>query len=226
MGSMLKRVIRSKTSLIILYVCVRCYLGFLRITVKNEKKWIQYLEKGGSVLIAAFHQQFFALIRHFKTYEKFNPIIMISRSSDGDIIAPVALRSGWKVARGSSSRGGKDAMNEMIDFVSDNGLGANIVDGPRGPMGVVKPGTIRIGQKSGAVIVFCVVIAESAWFVNSWDRFMIPKPFSRVEIRFSDMIKTDKIRTGSDFERSRAFLEKEMAPFLVQPGGCAGRGKE
>lgn len=197
------------------FIGVRLYTLLLRIKIENEKTWINYLEKGGSVLLCVFHQQFFPLIKHFKTYERFNPCIMISSSRDGDIIAPVARLSGWNVARGSSSKGGKQAMEAMVKAISDNGLGANIVDGPTGPIGKVKPGSVRIAQKSGAVIVPCFIIPESAWFFNSWDRFMIPKPFSRLVIRFGNMIQADSIKSSDDFERIRDELEKIMAPYLL-----------
>ncbi|MFO7751303.1 MAG: lysophospholipid acyltransferase family protein [Desulfobacteraceae bacterium] len=213
----IKTVVRSRSFLLLVYFCVRAYSRLLRIRVENEQSWTHDVEKGGGVLLAIFHQQFFPLIRHFKTYERFDPIIMISRSSDGDIIAPVAQRTGWRVARGSSSRGGRKAMGEMVDSLARGGLGANIVDGPRGPMGRVKPGTVRIAQRSGAVIVPCVVMAESAWYVNSWDRFMIPKPFSRVVIRFKEKIPADDIKTDRAFEEAMARLETVMAPYLVNP---------
>ena len=142
---------------------------------------------------------------------------MISRSRDGDIIAPVAEFSGWHVARGSSSKGGRKAMEEMIEYISRYGLGANIVDGPTGPIGKVKPGTVRIAQKSGAVIVPCYVIPESAWYFKSWDRFMIPKPFSKLVIKFGNVIKADSIKTREDFEKIRMNLENAMAPYLIVP---------
>ena len=217
MGKRVKRVVRSRSFLLLVYFGVRAYSRLLRIRVENEESWTQYVEKGGTVLLATFHQQFFALIRHFKTYKRFDPIIMISRSSDGDIISPVAQRTGWRVARGSSSRGGREAMAEMVDCLAGGSLGANIVDGPRGPMGRVKPGTVRIAQKTGAVIVPCVVMAESAWYINSWDRFMIPRPFSRVVIRFIEKIPTDTIKTDRDFEQTMVRLENVMAPYLVTP---------
>ncbi len=211
----LNNLLRTRGFLFFAFIGVRIYSLLLRIRIENEQNWIKYIEKGGSVLLCVLHQQFFPLIRHFKTYEKFKPCIMISRSRDGDIIAPIAQFSGWKVARGSSSRGGKQAMDEMVESISGNGLGANIVDGPTGPIGKVKPGSVRIAEKSGAVMVPCCVIAESAWHFNSWDHFMVPKPFSKLVIRFGNMIKTDSIKTRDDFEKIRDGLEKIMAPYLI-----------
>jgi len=106
-------------------------------------------------------------------------------------------------------------MEEMIESITDNGLGANIVDGPTGPIGKIKPGTVRIAEKSGAVIVPCFVIPEAAWYFNSWDHFMIPKPFSKLVIRFGDMIKADSIKTSDDFKQIRDDLENIMDPYLM-----------
>jgi len=210
----IKNLLRSRGFVIFLFVVIRCYTRLLRIRVENEAAWQAHVEQGGSVLLCTFHQQFFSLIRHFKTYKRFNPCIMISRSKDGDIIAPVANLTGWHVARGSSSRGGKDAMEEMIGLLENNCVGANIIDGPRGPIGKVKPGAVRMAQRSGAVLVPCVVIPESAWFFNSWDRFFIPKPLSRITIKFGSMVSPDAITSREAFEQTRADLETVMAPYL------------
>jgi len=211
----LTSLLRTKSFLFFACLGVRLYTLLLCIKIENEKTWLEHLAKGGSVLLCIFHQQFFPLIEQSKKYKKFSPCVMISRSRDGDIVAPVFQLAGWQVARGSSSKGGKQAMEEMVKAISDNGLGANIVDGPTGPIGKVKPGSVRIAQKSGAVIVPCCVAAESAWYFNSWDRFMIPKPFSKLVIKFGNVIKTDSIKTGSDFEKIRDDLEKAMAPYLI-----------
>ncbi|MCP4114926.1 MAG: lysophospholipid acyltransferase family protein [Desulfobacteraceae bacterium] len=214
MKKSVRNLFRSRGFVVFLFVFIRFYSLFLRIRIKNEAAWQQHLEEGGSVLLCTFHQQFFPLIRHFKTYRRFNPCIMISRSKDGDIIAPVANLTGWHVARGSSSRGGKDAMEEMIGALENNCVGANIIDGPRGPIGKVKPGAVRMAQRSGAVLVPCVVTPESAWFFNSWDRFFIPKPLSKVTIRFLGEVRVDAAATREEFERTQARLEKIMAPYL------------
>ena len=75
---------------------------------------MDYLENGGSVLLCTWHQQFFSAIRHFQNYKVFNPSIMISQSSDGEIVAGVAERTGWNTIRGSSSRDGRGAFKKMI----------------------------------------------------------------------------------------------------------------
>ena len=216
MKKTLIRLISSRIGTICILRLIRFYLSLLHVRVENESAWMDHIKNGGTIVLAVFHQQFFSLIRHYASYAHLNPIIMISSSRDGGVISPIAQLTGWRVARGSSSRGGRDAMHRMIEAISSGSgsLGANLVDGPTGPMGIVKPGVVRIAQQTGSAIVPCFVRADSAWHVNSWDRFMIPKPFSRVIIRFGAMVDTDKIKSNNDFEAIRAGLEAAMAPHL------------
>jgi hypothetical protein len=139
---------------------------------------------------------------------------MISRSADGEVIAGVANRTGWYTIRGSSSRGGREALQEMIERVKETGLAAHILDGPRGPAGIVKPGAIYLANAVGAVIVPFYASADKAWFFRSWDRFMLPKPFTRVTLRFGDMIPCAELKSEEDFEQKRLFLESTMRPSL------------
>jgi lysophospholipid acyltransferase (LPLAT)-like uncharacterized protein len=135
---------------------------------------------------------------------------MISRSSDGELIARVAQRTGWHAARGSSSSGGKEALDEMIERIRQTGLGAHIVDGPKGPAGRVKPGLIKLAQDTEAAIVPFCVSADRCWYVNSWDRFMIPKPGARVSLKFSDPIHLEPTRDRATLEQQRLDVEAQM----------------
>ena len=175
---------------------------------------MDYLKNGGTVLLCTWHQQFFSAIRHFQNYKVFNPIIMISQSSDGEIVAGVAKRTGWNTVRGSSSRNGREALKQMITNLKESKLAAHIVDGPRGPSGKVKSGVIRLAHATDAVIVPFSVSAEKAWYFNSWDKFLLPKPFSKVFLRFGEMIKFDRVKDREIFEGQRKQLEEIMFPEL------------
>jgi lysophospholipid acyltransferase (LPLAT)-like uncharacterized protein len=197
-----------------LYRFCRAYSWTFRLKVENEKEWIDYLEKGGSVLLCTWHQQFFSAIRHFQIYKTFNPSIMISQSSDGKIVASVAERSGWNTVRGSSSKDGREALKKMIANLKESKLAAHIVDGPKGPSGKVKAGVIRLAHATDAVIVPFSVSAERAWYFNSWDKFLLPKPFTKVLLRFGKMIKFDRVKEREIFEEQRRQLEEIMLPAL------------
>jgi lysophospholipid acyltransferase (LPLAT)-like uncharacterized protein len=126
----------------------------------------------------------------------------------------VAKRTGWHPVRGSSSKGGKSALYDMIVNLKKTKLAAHIVDGPRGPSGKVKAGVIRLAHAANAVIVPFYVSAENGWHFNSWDKFLLPKPFSKVSLRFGKMIKLDSVKDEVSFEKQRKQLEDIMLPAL------------
>jgi lysophospholipid acyltransferase (LPLAT)-like uncharacterized protein len=209
------RLITSKFGLALLYHFIRTYSWTFRFRVENEQDWMTYHRKGGAVLLCVWHQQFFAAIRHFKTYQPFSPSLMISKSKDGEIIAGVAERSGWKTVRGSSSTDGRQAMGMMIDNLKEFRLAGHIVDGPRGPAGQVKAGVIRMAHAADAMIVPMYTAADKAWYFKSWDKFMLPKPFADVTLRFGKMIDFNTLSRETDFEAQRLELENTMLPALI-----------
>jgi lysophospholipid acyltransferase (LPLAT)-like uncharacterized protein len=210
----LKFVIYTRPFIWFAFYLVTWYSKTLRLRVENEDCWKKLLDQGIPVLLCTWHQQFFAAIDHFKTYAGYNPGLMISRSHDGDLISGVANRVGWHTPRGSSSRGGKEAMHAMIAHLRDHRFGAHILDGPRGPMGKIKPGIIRMAHAAGARVVPFTVTADNAWFFQSWDRFMLPKPFSRVCITFGPEVVLDPVDTPEAFEQQRRDLENRLLPRL------------
>jgi lysophospholipid acyltransferase (LPLAT)-like uncharacterized protein len=201
----------------ILYHVIRIYSRTFRFGIENEAGWQKLIDKGTPVLLCACHQQFFSAIRPFKRYAKYQPALMISRSRDGAIIASVARQTGWETVRGSSSRGGRQALRSMIRHLACFKLAGHILDGPTGPMGVVKAGAIRLAHAAQATIVPFSVSACWALYFNSWDRFMLPLPFSRVTLRFGDPVRFAPTDDPKAFEQQRAQLEAIMTPCLI-PG--------
>jgi len=199
----------------VLYRFVRCYAWTFRLQIENEEEWLAHIETGGRVLLCAWHQQFFSAIRHFRQYRRFRPRIMISRSRDGELIAGIARRTGWHPVRGSSSRGGRAAMRDVIGGLRGARLAGHIVDGPRGPAGRVKAGVIRMALATQAVIVPFYVSADKAWYFDSWDRFMLPKPFARVRLRFDRPVRLPPVLDEADFEAQRDALEQRMQPGII-----------
>ena len=217
MSKILKKTISSNWFQGFVYRFIRMYASTFRLTVENEEEWMNYLKNGGRVLLCVWHQQFFSAIRYFQNYKSYAPGLIISRSADGDLIAGVASRTGWRPARGSSSKDGKNAMMEVISHIEETGLAAHIMDGPRGPIGKVKAGAISIALAADAVIVPFYVSADRAWYFNSWDKFFIPKPFTRVTIRYDKMIRLQTPSAESEFEAQRQNIESIMIKELKNP---------
>ena len=135
---------------------------------------------------------------------------MISQSRDGEMIAKMVHILGWHPIRGSASRGGSAALERLKQLAKEGYRIRHIVDGPRGPFGEIKPGLLRIAQFAEVPVVPTITSAENRWFVNSWDRFMIPKPFSRVVIRFGSPIEIPGDLSDGEFEEKRVLIERQM----------------
>lgn len=117
-----------------------------------------------------------------------NFAVLTSKSKDGEFIARVIRRFGYVPVRGSSSRGGQRGLLELDSFVKNGGGAAFTIDGPRGPRHVAKRGPVLLARTTGVPITAFYVAMEKAWVLNTWDGFMIPKPFSRAYIRVARKI--------------------------------------
>src|SRR4030042_876133 len=218
MNTAIKEMLSSRPVQFFLYHLIRHLSSTLRMTVENEEEWLNSFQQGGRILLCAWHQQFFSVIRYFKKYEAYKPLLMISRSRDGDLIAGVASLTGWNPVRGSSSKGGKEALRVMIDLLKETGLAGHIMDGPRGPAGRVKPGAIRLALDAGAAVVPFYVAADRSWFFNSWDHFFIPKPFAKVTLTYGHPIHLSQLKDDQDFEMLRRHVEMVMRKELKIQG--------
>jgi lysophospholipid acyltransferase (LPLAT)-like uncharacterized protein len=185
-----------------------------RYRLVDEQNEQQTLDTYGSVVYASWHQRFFPGITLFAARK---PIaIMISQSRDGEMIARVVDMLGWRPVRGSSSRGGSRALKEIRTLTRQGFRIGHIVDGPQGPFGVVKPGLLVIAQFAGVPIVPVITSAERRWTFNSWDRFMVPKPFSRIVVRFAPPIFVPRRLDTDAFEALRLNIEKQIKEHYEQ----------
>jgi lysophospholipid acyltransferase (LPLAT)-like uncharacterized protein len=199
-----------------IFVLANLYLATLKLEIENEQEWKDLYAQGRGIIFCSWHQLFLPLIRHFGGYGKNYPAtIMISQSRDGDIIANIARRFGWQVVRGSTSKGGVEALRQMITQLQEKRLGAHILDGPRGPAGVAKPGIVTLAQESNSLVVPIYVEPTTAWFFRSWDRMFLPKPFSRVRVIFGRPVSMPKAADREELESLRQGLQNLMQPHLV-----------
>jgi lysophospholipid acyltransferase (LPLAT)-like uncharacterized protein len=125
-------------------------------------------------------------------YQKYLPqrrgYVLASASRDGEIIADVMARFGVGSIRGSSSRRGASALRELVEAVKAGGDAVFTPDGPRGPRCKLQAGVIKLAQKTGAPIFPVVVRYHRVWELSgTWDRFKIPRPFSRVDVVLEEL---------------------------------------
>lgn len=192
------------------YYLLRLYLSFLRIRVVGEEAAHKHFLKYGRVIAAVWHQRFLPALGYVTKFRSFKPLVMISQSSDGELIASLVSRLGLVPVRGSSTRGGREALMDLLRAIKKNPGVIHIVDGPTGPKGVVKPGLMAMAQVTGAAILPIIVSADKAWVMKSWDRFLVPKPFSTVTIRWGDPFVVPRGTRPEQLEDLRRQVESAM----------------
>ncbi|MBN1106925.1 MAG: lysophospholipid acyltransferase family protein [Deltaproteobacteria bacterium] len=198
---------------------LRFYLSLLRVRVVGEEIALGCLADYGRVIVAVWHQRFLPAVAYVVKFRHLEPLIMISQSRDGELAARFAERLGLVPVRGSSSRGGTSALVALLKAFRKNPAVIHIVDGPTGPKGIVKPGLISIAQISGAAILPFIVSARKAWIARSWDRFLIPKPFTEVTIEWGqpfvvprdlDPDRDEELRTEIEQRLSERYAEADL----------------
>lgn len=138
---------------------------------------------GRRVIYAFWHAQMLPLIYEHRGQ---SVCAMVSRSRDGELIARVIERIGYVTARGSSTRGGSEAALAILEW-GRNGHSLTLSpDGPRGPARVMKPGLAWIAARSGMRVVPVASASRPTWFLRSWDRYRVPRPFARVWIAYGE----------------------------------------
>jgi lysophospholipid acyltransferase (LPLAT)-like uncharacterized protein len=136
--------------------------------------------------------------------------VLISKSRDGDWAAEACKRFGYRVHRGSSTRGGAAGMRSLVrGLESGNGLAGMALDGPRGPRREVKPGSLWLARLAGIPVVPVSIKAPFSFRLGSWDRCLVPLPFSRIEVRMGPPFHPKGI---ADVEAAMRALEIPISP--------------
>lgn len=142
--------------------------------------------------------------------------ILISEHGDGEIVARVAEGLGYETVRGSTSKGAARSLLGLTRALREGRGIAITPDGPRGPAKSFAPGALIVAQRTGAPLVAAAVTSSSGWRLNSWDSFLIPGPFARVHIAYSDIATVQSAdarsaATETDRIRDYMFMAEERA---------------
>ena len=142
---------------------------------------------GKGLLYASWHRGLMYFI-YFYRFRQF--VVMASASKDGELATQTVIRHGWIPIRGSSSYRGSEALREMIPYFKKGHRGGLVVDAPQGPPHVSKVGIIIMARMTGLLIVPVMWSADRYWRLKSWDRTIIPKPFSRIVFFYPERLFT------------------------------------
>src|SRR5215470_14464349 len=190
------------------YLLVRLVGSTLRFQITLEEG---SLADGARVALPAiycfWHRAMIPSAFHFRNMQIG---IMISRSFDGECIARIVEKLGFRPVRGSSSRGGAGALMGMRQELELGHPAVFTADGPRGPLYVAKRGPVLLAQKTGYRICCFHVALERAWILNSWDRMMIPKPFSRASFYITSPLEVPQDANDEQLEACRQKVQADL----------------
>jgi lysophospholipid acyltransferase (LPLAT)-like uncharacterized protein len=172
-----------------IFLLVGLWRATLRIRLVGREHWDAVIGAGKPVIFALWHQRMLPPIL-FRAFA--GDVTMASKSRDGDVIAGFLFFWGFRVARGSSSRAGGEALAHMIREIRKGAPAADLTtDGPRGPARRSKPGLLLLASALDAPVLPVGASSTRPRFAGSWDRYMIPLPFSRCVVRVGPAVHRD-----------------------------------
>jgi lysophospholipid acyltransferase (LPLAT)-like uncharacterized protein len=171
-----------------------------------EKKALEI--SGGKAVYCSWHQR---LVFHPWYLSKRGVTVMVSQSRDGEFAARFINALGLGDVRGSSTRGGLGALIKLKQkILARETNGGMVVDGPLGPARVAKMGAVTLAKSSGAPLMPIMWGTDRCWVLNSWDRFIIPKPFAKIVYCHTEPIWVPESANDDELERCRKLLEDSL----------------
>ncbi|OQW99514.1 MAG: hypothetical protein BWK74_02025 [Desulfobacteraceae bacterium A6] len=206
---------RLKISLLSLLASwsVRLWFGTVRVKIINRQIYEEYFlnnKNMGNIVVASWHRHAVFLFYFFRNIK--NGVAMVSRSKDGELVARVGKRFGYDSVRGSSSKGGGEALLAMINYMNKGGAPkfcGTAVDGPRGPARILKKGMLVLAKETGSYFIPMACSGTNViTFHKAWDKTIIPFPFSTVVMEFHDPFIIPKDISEEELENLRVRTEK------------------
>ncbi len=188
------------------YWFIRLIGPTLRLCVSCEEGAQQTLDQ--RPLVASFWHA--CIIPSTYIFRNFGIRVMSSNSYDGEYMGRIIRKFGFVAVKGSSSRNAVRALLGLRRALEQGWTVAFSLDGPRGPRYKVKPGPVALARSSGVALSMYHMAIDRGWVLNTWDRLIIPKPFSRVLIRFGELIPVPPDASDEDIERHQQELQESL----------------
>ena len=209
---------KARVAVAIGYRIYRLWAWTLRYELEDRAE-IAGKRPGAPLIFVEWHNRlmlFPYVLRRFRPETR--GYALVSASRDGALVGDFikSFGGGFGVVRGSSSRRGAAALIELAECLADGADVAITPDGPRGPIYSLGPGIIFLAQRTGADVVPVALEFGSAWRLKSWDRFFLPKPFSKVRVIFAKPHRVAATTTEVEFEAERLRLHHALLALVEQ----------
>jgi lysophospholipid acyltransferase (LPLAT)-like uncharacterized protein len=181
-------------------------------TLRWRVEGLQHLEailaSGRQPVMAFWHGRILPATFYFR---RRGIVVITSENFDGEWIARIIERFGYGTARGSTSRGGKKAMLQLVRDMRAGRPAGFTLDGPRGPARVAQAGAVWLASATGNPVLPFHLEASSHWSLRSWDRTQIPKPFSTIALVVGEPLEIPSDASGETLEQARQDLEGRLS---------------
>ncbi len=221
-----KRIAKSRAALAFMTWFAALYIRILRRVVSWRRDYhpeAARLINGEGPFIACFWHGRMLMMSAAWPADPKRMHLLISLHRDGRLIADAVQRLGYSVVEGSSRRGGLQALREMARVLKEKDAVSITPDGPRGPRMRVKPGILKAAQFSGAPIVPIAGSTSSRWMLKTWDRFLIPKPFSKGVLMAGEPLHIGKDLDEKQLDALRLDLEQRLNALCDSADGQVGQ---
>jgi lysophospholipid acyltransferase (LPLAT)-like uncharacterized protein len=187
-----------------------------RIQIQGMETHRRFFEGGEKVVAGTWHRGAIFLVWY---YRRLHPLILFSQSRDGELIAGFAEKLGAVPVRGSTSRGGRQALRDMLEYLAQSGRrqAATVLDGPRGPRFVAQKGMLFLAKNAGLPLQPLMFSAHPAITLKkAWDRTIIPLPFSRVLVSYREPMQVPRDAGSAELEKLRLELQTTLNRMMVE----------
>jgi lysophospholipid acyltransferase (LPLAT)-like uncharacterized protein len=161
------------------------------------------------ILYTCWHGQLAYVFYHFRDRSR-QVVLLASPSFDGELIGHIAEKFGALIVSGSRNKGGLAALKKIAGLMRQGNYGGIIADGSRGPYHHVQKGVVVLAREAGAPVLPVAVASERKIILNSWDRFELILPFSRVALLFGEPLVVPPDARGKGLEAFRLELETRL----------------
>ncbi len=170
-----------------------------KVSIKGEENLLRLIQSGKPVMLCVWHGRLLFPSWYIRLHTTLH--IISSRHEDSEILAHILKHWGYGLIRGSTKKGGMRVIRKMTEIFKNGGIIAVTNDGPKGPSRIAKSGSIGLAIKNNVKIITVTGSATKYWQMKSWDRFMLPKPFGKIQIVVS---------TPMDITEKPSTAEKEV----------------
>lgn len=215
----IKKSLLNFLGLNVLTFIVNLVIKTYRFDIHNDKQIKNIVSENGKFISAFWHGR---MLIPWYIHRNYKVAALVSKSKDGEILTRLLKSWNYDVVRGSSHIGGKEALKIMINKISEGYSFAITPDGPTGPQHKMKPGAVVLAYRKQVPLFLIGTASNKHYVFNSWDKFQVPKPFSKVVVVYSEPIYIKQDSTRDEIDKLIEVYENRMMELQKEAEKIAG----